>query len=57
MPYSESDLLSGMPYNKKFTGTLYNADWLRREYVEKGRNAAQMAAEIGATNSAVLDRG
>lgn len=45
-----------MPYNKKFADTLYNADWLRREYVEKGRNAAQMAAEIGATNSAVLDR-
>lgn len=45
-----------MPYEKRFRETLYDAEWLRREYVENGKNAAQIAREIQTTRQAVLSR-
>ena len=44
-----------MPRNKVFTQTLYSKDWLRRVYVDEGRNAAQVAKLIGCTRQAVHD--
>lgn len=44
-----------MPYLKRYEDTLYNPEWLRRVYVDEDRNAAQVAALIGATKGAVLD--
>jgi 5-methylcytosine-specific restriction endonuclease McrA len=43
------------PYVSKFAETLYDPAWLRKVYVDEGRNAAQVAELIGCTRGAVLD--
>lgn len=44
-----------MPRQKRFETTLYSSDWLRRVYIEEGRNASEVAALINCTPGAVLD--
>lgn len=44
-----------MPRQNRFNDTLYNPDWLRRVYVDEGRNASQVAALVRCTPGAVLD--
>ena len=43
-----------MPYSKRFAETLYSRDFLQREYVDAGRNAAQVAKMIGCSKGAVI---
>jgi len=40
----------------KNTAKLHDPEWLRREYVEKGRTAADIAAELGVTKEYVWYR-
>lgn len=44
-----------MPKTKRYETTLYSPEWLRRVYLDEGRNAAQVAELIGCDRSAVHD--
>jgi len=43
-----------MPYDKKYTDTIYNRDWLWKMYIEENRNANQVARIVGCDTGAVL---
>lgn len=45
-----------MPYTKRFADTLYDPEWLRREYVDRQRSPYDIAKEIGSVPSAVHKR-
>ena len=42
-----------MPYQLKYKDTLYNEEWVREQYLEKGKSTVEVAKEIGCDRTAV----
>lgn len=50
------EVQSAVPYAKRFEKTLYNENWLRKQYIDEQRSAPDIGRELGCDTSAVTGR-